>query len=348
MAEGKGLNWFEKLLPVWIGLCMLTGIILSKNIKGLGEFLAKIEVAGVNVLIGICLFVMMYPALLSLELSELKKVLVKPLPLIVTVISNWVFAPAVAAFLSNIFLKGHPSLITAVILLGSSPCTAMVVVWGSMSEANQEQNIVNTSLNTVMIILFYAPLVKLLTGMQNVGIDFVSLLVSVGVFILVPLIVGLISKYYIRKLKSDEWFNDSFKPILSKVSAFALMITLVLLFSMNGQTLLNNPKELYLVSIPLLVGYLIVVSINLFVTKILGFGYKEAATTIIIGSSSHFEIAIATAIGIAGVNSKEALGTTMGLFWEIPTMLSLVYFLKYLKQKGFFKDEKESSEIENA
>ena len=142
--------------------------------------------------------------------------------------------------------------------------------------------------------------------------------------------------------KGVEWFESKYRPLMGKIAIGALLVTLIVLFSMNGQTMIDNPEELLLVSIPLLILYPVIVAINLFMTKILKFKYREAATTVIIGSSSHFEIAIATAVGLYGVASQAALGTTMGLFWEVPIMLSLVYFLKYLRKKNFFENSKSS------
>jgi ACR3 family arsenite transporter len=260
-----------------------------------------------------------------------------PKPIILTLMSNWIWAPIVTALLAYYFLAGHDQLIVALILLGSSPCTAMVCVWGALANGNQEQNVVNTSVNTITIMFLYAPIVTLLTGIRNIQIDRLALLMSVLVFIGVPLVLGIVSKRVIRLRKGEEWFRETYKPVVGNIAVMALLATLVVLFSLNGQVLIQNPEEMLLVSIPLLIGFFIIVGLNLLITRFAGLRYREGIISVIIGSSSHFEIAIATAVSIYGLGSQAALGTTMGLFWEVPVMLSLVYIGKKLGKRGFWK-----------
>jgi len=341
------LGFFEKFLALLVAICMVIGILLSQFVPIIGETLNSWQVNNINIPIGICLFFMMYPALLNLQFSEVKKLGKNPLPIIVALISNWLIAPSVAAGLGYLFLRNYdPQLIVAVILLGSSPCTAMVLVWGSLAKGNQEQNVINTSINTISIIFLYVPIVKLLTGIQDIDIPWLWLLISVSVFIGIPLILGVISKQVLTKAKGKEWFENKYRPIVGKISMVALLFTLIVLFSINGQVMIENPIELLLVSAPLLIGFVIVVGLNLLVTKLFRFRYKEAIITTIIGSSSHFEIAIATAIGIYGVGSMAALGTTMGLFWEVPIMLGLVYLAKFLNKKNFWKPKNKEEKEE--
>ncbi len=333
------MSKFEKYLALWVALCMVIGVVLSQTVPGIGEAINSLQISGISIPIGICLFLMMYPAMLNLQVSELKKLKNNPKPIIMTLFSNWVIAPLVAAGLAYLFLRGNEQLIIAVILLGSSPCTAMVLVWGKLSEGNQEQNVVNTSLNTVTIMVLYVPIVSLLTGIQNIPIDRGLLAISTFVFIGIPLILGIVSKRVLIRAKGEPWFESTYRPIVSKVAIGALLITLIVLFSLNGQVLLEHFDKLLLVSVPLLLGFVIVVGYNLLVTRAFGLEYKEAITTVIIGSSSHFEIAIATAVAMFGVGSYAALGTTMGLFWEVPIMLGLVFLGKILQKRGFWKSQ---------
>jgi len=339
LSETKELGYFEKYLAVWVALCMVLGLLLSQYFPALSIAINDLQISGISIPIGICLFLMMYPAFLNFQVSELKKILHHSKPILVTILSNWILAPLITAGLAYFFLTGHDQLIVSLILLGSSPCTAMVLVWGSLAKGNQEQNFINTSLNTVTIMVFYAPLVTLLTGIQNIQIDQVALLISVFVFIGIPLVLGYLSKSYITRTKGERWFLDVYKPLVGKIAISALLTTLIVLFSLNGTVLIQNPGEMILVSIPLLLGFVIVVGINLIITKLSGLRYPEAIISVIIGSSSHFEIAIATAITLYGLGSQAALGTTMGLFWEVPIMLSLVYLGKKLNKKGFWKQQ---------
>jgi ACR3 family arsenite transporter len=330
------VSTFEKYLAIWVALCMVAGVLLSQTVPGIGETIDSWQVRGISIPIGICLFLMMYPAMLNLQVSELKKLRRNPKPILLTLISNWIVAPAVAALLAKLFLKGNEQLVVAVILLGSSPCTAMVLVWGKLAEGNQEQNVVNTSLNTLTIMALYAPIVALLTGIQGIPVDRGLLAISALVFIGLPLGLGIASKRFIVRAKGEGWFNQVYRPFVGKVAIAALLTTLVVLFALNGQVLLERFDALLLVSVPLLLGFAIVVGYNLIVTRAFGLGYREAITTVIIGSSSHFEIAIATAVAMYGVGSMAALGTTMGLFWEVPIMLGLVYLGKALGRRGFW------------
>lgn len=337
VEDGRKLGIFEKYLAAWVVLCILLGLFLAQYFPVLSITINNMQIAGISIPIGICLFLMMYPALLNVQLEELKKLFHNPKPIILTLVSNWVCAPLVTAFLAYYFLAGQNQLIVSLILLGSSPCTAMVLVWGVLAEGNQEQNIINTSLNTITIMFLYAPVVSLLTGIQNIPIDRIALVISVFVFIGIPLVLGYFSKKYITGRKGEDWFRNIYRPAVGKIAILALLTTLVVLFSLNGNVLIQHPEEMILVSIPLLLGFIIVVGLNLFVTKFAGLRYEEAIISVIIGSSSHFEIAIATAISLYGLGSQAALGTTMGLFWEVPIMLSLVYLGKTLNHKGFWK-----------
>jgi ACR3 family arsenite transporter len=336
MPEEKSLGTFEKYLAGWVAACMALGLVLSQTIPGISTALNAWQIRGISVPIGICLFLMMYPALLNLQLSELRRLKENPKPILLTIFSNWVVAPIVTVLLAKIFLAGHDQLIVSLILLGSSPCTAMVFVWGSLADGNQEQNVVNTSLNTITIMFLYAPIVSLLTGIQNIPIDRELLFLSVLVFIGAPMLLGYLSKRYLVGSRGETWFNETYKPAVSKISMVALLTTLVVLFSLNGDVLLNNPGLILKVSTPLILGFVIVVGFNILATRIIGLAYREAIISVIIGSSSHFEIAIATAISLYGVGSQAALGTTMGLFWEVPIMLALVSIGKWLNERGFW------------
>jgi ACR3 family arsenite transporter len=214
----------------------------------------------------------------------------------------------------------------------------MVLVWGKLAQGNQEQNVINTSLNTITIMILYAPMVSLLTGLQGIPVDRGSLIISALVFIGVPLVLGIISKRLLTQWKGETWFEKTYRPAVEKIAIGALLMTLVVLFSLNGDVLLKNFDALFLISIPLLVHFVIVVGYNLLITRVFKLAYREAITVVLIGSSSHFEIAIATAIAMYGVGSYAALGTTMGLFWEVPIMLGLVQLGKALGKRGFWND----------
>jgi len=335
--EGRTISFFERYLTIWVVVCIVVGILISRLIPGISQAFNALNIGQISIPIGICLFLMMYPAMLNLQLSELKKLGKNPKPIILTLISNWLVAPLVGLLMTRVFLQGNEQLAVAVILLSSSPCTAMVLVWGWMAKGNQEQNVINTSLNTITIIFGYAPIVTLLTSIQNIPVDWILLIISTLIFIGLPLVLGLISKRLLISSKGEDWFNNKYRPTVGNISIVALLTTLVILFSMNGNVILSNPDLLLLVSVPLLLGFVIVVGYNIIMTKVTKLKYREAVITVIIGSSSHFEIAIATAIAMYGIGSVAALGTTMGLFWEVPIMLLIVYLGRFLKKRGLWK-----------
>ena len=330
------LDFFERYLFLWVAACMGVGLLLSRFIPSIGETIDSWQVRGISIPIGICLFLMMYPALLNLQAGELKKIPRNPKPILLTLLSNWIVTPLIALLLANIFLKGNEQLTVAFILLGASPCTAMVLVWGKLAQGNQEQNVVNTSLNTVTVMFLYVPIVALLTGIQNIPIDRWQLVISALVFIGLPLVLGIFSKWLILRTKGEDWFHNVYRPFVGKIAILALLMTLVVLFSLNGKVLLGNFDLLGIITVPLLIHFVLIVGFNLLITRAFKLAYREAIITVLIGSSSHFEIAIASAVAIYGVGSVAALGTTMGLFWEVPIMLGLVQLGKLLNQKGFW------------
>ena len=245
VAETKELGFFEKYLAAWVALCMMLGLVLSQYFPALSIAINDLQISGISIPIGICLFLMMYPALLNFQVAELKKILQHPKPILITILSNWIWAPLVTAGLANLFLTGHDQLIVSLILLGSSPCTAMVLVWGTLAEGNQEQNFINTSLNTITIMFLYAPIVSLLTGIQNIQINKLTLLISVFVFIGIPLVLGYFSKKYITRMKGETWFLEVYRPTVGKIAILALLTTLIVLFSLNGNVLIQHPEKIY-------------------------------------------------------------------------------------------------------
>ena len=255
---------------------MLIGVGFSVYIPEVSVWLNNWKIGNVSIPIGICLFLMMYPALLNFQMNEVKKLLKAPKPILLTLISNWIIAPIIAAALAYYFLDGKDQLIVALILLGSSPCTAMVIVWGSMANGNQEQNVITTSINTITIMFLYAPVVILLTVIQGIVINRYELFISVLVFIGLPMIAGFISKKILIKKKGVDWFQNTFRRIMGKIGVVALLTTLIVLFALNGEVLIKNPQEMLLVSIPLLLGFAFVVAFNLILTRIFRLKYKEA------------------------------------------------------------------------
>jgi ACR3 family arsenite transporter len=318
------LGLWEKYLTLWIAICIVVGLLVGRFIPAFGEFMDSLKYAQLSIPIGILLFFMMYPTVVSIQFSDVKKAVKSPKPLIVTIIANWVIAPPLMAFLANTFFPGNPQYIAGLILLGLSPCTAMVMWWMFLARGDMAQGLINTAFNALLMLVLYAPLAGLYLGVSGIPVPWDLIAVSVLVFIALPVVSGALSRRVIIKKKGVEWFKDKYNPAVGKISIVALLLTLIVLFSFAGQTIINNPLLVGLLAIPLLIHYAIMIGCTYPLGYFLGWKYESAIDTTIIGSSSHFEVAIAVAVTLYGIGSGAALATVIGPLLEVPLMLALV------------------------
>ncbi len=247
-----------------------------------------------------------------------------PKPLIVTIIANWVIAPPLMTFLANTFFPGNPQFVAGLILLGLSPCTAMVMWWMFLARGDMAQGLINTAFNALLMLALYAPLAALYLGVSSIPVPWDLIAISVLAFIALPVGAGALSRRVIIKRKGIEWFKDKYNPVVGKISIVALLLTLIVLFSFAGQTILTDPLLVGLLAIPLLIHYAIMIGWTYPLGYFLGWKYESAIDTTIIGSSSHFEVAIAVAVTLYGIGSNAALATVIGPLLEVPLMLTLV------------------------
>lgn len=356
------MNLFERQLTLWVGLCIIAGIALgeiapdlAKNLDGM-----SISVNGapvVSIPIAICLFFMMYPIMVKIDFNEVVKAGRNPKPVILTLIINWAIKPftmlAIAtffiAFLFKDFLQGteivkdgtvvelYRSYIAGSILLGIAPCTAMVLVWSHLAKGNQGHTLVMVAVNSLAMLFLYGLLGGWLLGVNKMPVPWEALLLSVGVYVALPLIAGYFSRAWIMKAKGADWFQAKFLHYLSPISIIALLTTLLLLFSFKGETILANPLTILWIAIPLALQTIFIFAITYAAAKLMKFSYEDAAPTAMIGASNHFEVAIATAVMLFGLNSGAALATVVGVLIEVPLMLMLVRFCQ--RTKGWFHSE---------
>jgi arsenite transporter len=322
--ERKSLGIFEKYLTVWIIACIFIGLLVGNFLPQFGEFMNSLKFGQLSIPIGFLLFFMMYPTVVGIQFSDIKKAAKRPKPLMVTIIANWVIAPALMTILANILLAGNPEYIAGVILLGLSPCTAMVMWWMYLAKGDMAQGLINTAFNAMLMLFLYAPLAAFYLGISNIPIPFDLIALSVLIFIALPVVSGAISRKVILKRKGTEWFNDTFQPIIGKISIVALLCTLIVLFSFEGKTILNNPFLVGYLALPNLIHYAIMITWTYLLGYYLGWKYETAIDTTLIGSSSHFEVAIAVATTLFGIGSAAALATVIGPLLEVPLMLSVV------------------------
>ncbi len=318
------LGIFEKYLTLWIALCIVAGLLVGRFIPQFGQFMDSLKFGKVSIPIGILLFFMMYPTVLGIRFSDIKKAATKPKPLLVTIIANWVIAPPLMTLYANIVLAGNPQYIAGVILLGLSPCTAMVMWWMFLAKGDMAQGLINTAINALMMLLLYAPLAAFYLGVSSIPVPMDLIAVSVLAFIALPVASGAVSRKVIIKKKGEEWFNGTYRTFVGKISIIALLTTLVVLFSFEGEVILNNPVLVAYLAAPNLMHYATMIVWTYLLGYFAGWAYETAIDTTLIGSSSHFEVAIAVATTLYGIGSGAALATVIGPLMEVPLMLSLV------------------------
>lgn len=357
--ESKSMNPFERHLTLWVGLCIIGGIALGKLAPGLAQTLDSmaITVNGapvVSIPIAICLFFMMYPIMVKIDFGEVVKASRNPRPVLLTLIVNWGVKPFTMFGIATLFLgvwfkdllpgteivkdgsevELYRSYIAGAILLGIAPCTAMVLVWGHLARGNQGLTLVMVAINSLTMLFLYGLLGGWLLGVNQMPVPWEALLLSVGIYVALPLVAGYYSRKWIMKAKGPEWFRDKFLHFLTPVSITALLATLVLLFSFKGETILANPLTILWIAIPLTIQTVLIFAITYGIAKWLKFSYEDAAPSAMIGASNHFEVAIATAVMLFGLSSGAALATVVGVLIEVPLMLYLVKVCQ--RTRGWF------------
>jgi len=337
-TEVKQIGFFEKYLSLWVALCIGGGILVGSFAGDIMQALSKIEVYKVNIPIAILIWLMIYPMMLQIDFSSIKNVRNSPKGLILTVVVNWLIKPFTMAFFAWIFFSKlygafiSPELageyIAGAILLGAAPCTAMVFVWSYLSDGDPTYTLVQVSVNDLIILVAFVPIVGLLLGITHVTIPYDTLIFSVVIYVVVPLLTGyLTSKSLIRK-NGKEWFTQVFLPKLKPVSILALLLTLLLLFAFQGPNIVNNPLIILLAAVPLVIQTYFIFFITWFSGRKLKLPYAICSPAAMIGASNFFELAVAVAIALFGLQSPAALVTVVGVLVEVPVMLSLVAIAK--------------------
>lgn len=344
---GGQLSFFEKYLTVWVVLCILAGIVLGKLFPGVAVTLDSMSIYQVSIPIAICLFFMMYPIMVKIDFTQATQAVRAPKPVILTMVVNWLIKPFTMVVFAQFFLgwlfqpllseteiiRGAEvtlanSYIAGAILLGIAPCTAMVLMWGYLSYSNQGHTLVMVAVNSLVMLFLYAPLGRWLLAANNLSVPWQTIVLSVLIYVGLPLAAGMYSRYWIFKHKGKEWFERRFIKYLSPISIAALLITLVLLFAFKGELIINNPLHILLIAVPLFIQTNFIFFIAYVAALKLNLAYEDAAPAALIGASNHFEVAIATAVMLFGLNSGAALATVVGVLIEVPVMLMLVEFCK--------------------
>ncbi|MHC4139241.1 MAG: ACR3 family arsenite efflux transporter [Planctomycetota bacterium] len=345
----KKLSFFEKYLTLWVMLCIGAGIGMGETMPDLAFKLDSLSIYRVSIPIAVCLFFMMYPIMVKIDFAEVLKVAKTPKAVGLTLFINWAIKPFTMFFIAWFFLgylfkdflpgteilkNGEEvelwrSYISGAILLGVAPCTAMVLMWGYLARGNDGLTLVMVAINSLTMLVLYAPLGGFLLGVNAMPIPWQTILFSVAIYVALPLVTGYFTRKGIIEFKGKDWFNDKFIHWLTPVSIIALLTTLVLLFSFKGKIIVNNPLTILWISIPLFIQTIFIFSLGYFLlARLLKLPYRDAAPSALIGASNHFEVAIATSAMLFGLSSGASLATVVGVLIEVPLMLLLVSICK--------------------
>ena len=330
----KQIPFFERYLTLWVALCIAGGVLIGHLAGDSMAFLSDMEIYNVNIPIAILIWLMIYPMMLQIDFSSIKGVGKAPKGLILTLVVNWLIKPFTMAFFAWIFFDKlysayiEPDLageyIAGAILLGVAPCTAMVFVWSYLTDGDPNYTLVQVSVNDLIILIAFVPLVGLLLGITNVTIPYETLVSSVVIFVVIPLVAGVITNKSMIARKGEVWFKNEFLPKFKPVSVIALLLTLVLLFAFQGPNILNNPLIIVLIAVPLIIQTYFIFFIAWFGGRKFNLPHAVCAPASMIGASNFFELAVAVAIALFGLESPAALVTVVGVLVEVPVMLSLV------------------------
>lgn len=344
IREERRLSFFERYLTGWVILCIGLGIMLGKLFPQAAVALDRFSIYQVSVPIAVCLFFMMYPIMVKIDFAEVIKAGKTPKPVLLTLFVNWCIKPFTMLAIATLFLAGlfkgwlpgaevvkdgtqvelFRSYIAGCILLGIAPCTAMVLIWGHLARGNDGHTLVMVAINSLTMLFLYAPLGGWLLGVNKMPIPWQTIVLSVIIYVGLPLFLGYLSRKWLIAKKGLKWFEERFLHYLTPVSIGALLLTLVLLFSFKGDLIIRQPQIIFLIAIPLFIQTCLIFAISYGLAKWLRLPYRDAAPSALIGASNHFEVAIATSTILFGLSSGASLATVVGVLIEVPVMLMLV------------------------
>lgn len=343
-----GISFFEKNLTLWVALCMVAGVLIGKFLPFIPEFLSKFEYAKVSIPIAVLIWFMIYPMMMKVDFASVKNVGRNPTGLYLTWIVNWLIKPftmfAIAGFFFFVVFAPfiEPELardyLAGAILLGAAPCTAMVFVWSHLTRGNPAYTVVQVATNDLIILVAFTPIVAFLLGVSGVTIPWNTLFLSVILFVVIPLVGGVLTRKHVIKSKGLDYFNNTFIPKFNNATIAGLLLTLVLIFSFQGEVILGNPLHIVLIAIPLIIQTVLIFFLAYLTARKLKLCHSIAAPAGMIGASNFFELSVAVAITLFGASSPVVLATIVGVLVEVPVMLALVKYAN--RTAGWFPDQR--------
>lgn len=329
-----GISFFEKYLTLWVALCMAAGILISVYLPVIPDFLNQFTYAEISIPIAILIWVMIYPMMMKVDFKSITGVGKNPKGLFITWITNWLIKPftmyAIASFFFFLVFKSFipeelaRDYLAGAVLLGAAPCTAMVFVWSYLTKGNPAYTVVQVATNNLILIFLFIPIVKLLLGVSEVAVPWNTLVLSVALFVVIPLAAGFITRIYMINKKGEDYFNNRFVKKFSNTTTIGLLLTLIIIFSFQGRTIIEHPLHILLIAIPLTIQTFLIFFIAYLTARAVKLPFAIAAPAGMIGASNFFELAVAVAIALFGAASPAALATTVGVLVEVPVMLTLV------------------------
>jgi arsenical-resistance protein len=334
MEKKQGIGFFEKYLTIWVALCIVIGIAVGRWFPIIPQTLSKFEYANVSMPVAILIWLMIYPMMLKVDFKSIKNIGKNPEGIIVTCVTNWLIKPftmfGIAYLFFYVFFNAFittelaEEYLAGAVLLGAAPCTAMVFVWSYLTKGDAAYTLVQVAVNDLIILVAFAPIVAFLLGIGGVSIPWNTLLLSVVLFVVIPLVVGIITRVIVIGCKGVEYFNSVFVKKFDNYTIGGLLLTLIILFSFQGETILNNPLHIILIAVPLIVQTVFIFFVAYGWAKWWKLPHNIAAPAGMIGASNFFELAVAVAISLFGLQSGAALATVVGALVEVPVMLMLV------------------------
>lgn len=331
--ENKGIGFFERYLTIWVTLCIIAGIAIGQWIPAVPETLGKWEYANVSIPIAVLIWLMIYPMMLKVDFQSVRNVGKRPKGILITCVTNWLIKPftmfGIAWFFFVVFKTFIPTALAdqylaGAVLLGAAPCTAMVFVWSYLTKGDAAYTLVQVAVNDLIILVAYVPIVGFLLGIGGIAIPWATLILSVVLFVVIPLVAGIITRILVVRCYGIDYFNTVFVNKFNKWTIIGLLLTLIILFSFQGKTILSNPFHIVLIAVPLILQTFLIFFITYGWAKVWKLPHNVAAPAGMIGASNFFELSVAVAISLFGVQSGAALATVVGVLVEVPVMLTLV------------------------